>query len=118
MMVVWVRGRKSRKYLTEGRAELNSWECNYPFPISEFPIQLSGSRGMAAVKMMQAVFRSRECRLYIGSRLENAGCISFSIWRMQAAYWLLSGECRLYIGSCLENLGCILAHVWRMQAVY
>ena len=34
-------------------------------------------------------------------------CLLAHVWRMQAAYWLLSGECRLYIGS----------H-WRMQAVY
>ena len=54
------------------------------------------------------------CRMqavYIGSRLENAGCISAPVWRKQAVLQLPSGECRLYISSRLENAGCISALV-------
>ena len=52
-----------------------------------------------------------------GHNLENAGCDSAPVWRMQAVTWLLSGGCRLYIGSCLEDADCILVPVWRMQTV-
>ena len=34
---------------------------------------------------------SGECGLYIGSCVENAGCILAPVWRMQAVAWFLCG---------------------------
>ena len=87
-------------------------ECNQSSKINRMTISRCWRMEATTWRMQSMTWLvSEECRLWLGSCLENAGCDFAPVWRMQAVTWLLSGKCRLWLGCCLENAGCDLTPV-------